>query len=185
VITIAAPHRGTPLADIALQDVQGPAQDAMNALLDLLGATISGTSDEDAHAAMTDLSAAGAADFARRHPDSPKVQYYSIAGRSGLTVADGDCAPDEDAPFVSRWTGSDPLDPILDASAVILDNALAGADAHDGLVPVASSRWGTFLGCVPADHMDEICQIAGDNPGTDFDCVGFYRDLVAWLATLE
>ncbi len=185
VVTIASPHRGTPLADIALEDAPGPTQDAINALLDLLGATIDGANatSMDAHAAMVDLSSRGAADFARRHPDARTVAYYSIAGRSGLTVADADCTPDLAAPFVTRWQGPDPLDPVLDASAVILDNALGGHDGHDGLVPVASSRWGSFLGCLPADHLDEICQIAGDTPGVgnDFDCVTFYRSLAAWL----
>jgi triacylglycerol lipase len=183
VVTIASPHRGTPLADIAVEDVQGPTQDAMNALLNLLGAAVSGSPDMDAQAAMRDLSTAGAADFAARHPDDPAVRYWSIAGRSGLTQADGDCTPDPNAPALLPWTDDDPLDPVLDAPAVILDDALDGADAHDGLVPVASARWGTFLGCVPADHMDEICQIAGDDPGTGnaFDCHAFYRDLAYWL----
>ena len=54
---------------------------------------------------------------------------------------------------------------------------------HDGLVPVASARHGTFLGCIPADHMDEVNQLAGDSPGpgNPFDAVQFYRDLAAWL----
>jgi triacylglycerol esterase/lipase EstA (alpha/beta hydrolase family) len=137
----------------------------------------------DAEAALTDLTTIGAAAFGARHPDAPGVAYYSLTGRSGLTAADGDCTADAAAPFM-RWTDDDPMDAVLDASALILDGALDHADAHDGLVPVASSRWGTFLGCVPADHLDEICQIAGDAPGLGnaFDCVTFYRELAAWLA---
>jgi hypothetical protein len=27
-------------------------------------------------------------------------------------------------------------------------------------VTVQSARWGTFIGCVPADHFDEVGQIA-------------------------
>ncbi len=184
LVTIAAPHRGTPLADIAVEDVDGPTEDAMHAILELLGAAISGApDDQDAEAALATLTTTGAAEFAARHPNAPEVAYYSIAGRSGLTRDDGDCAPDLAVPFVGRWDDPDPLDAILDASALILDGALDGADAHDGLVPVASSRWGTFLGCLPADHMDEICQIAGDapGPGNQFDCHAFYRALAAWL----
>ncbi len=185
VVTIASPHRGTPLADIAVEAVDGPAEDAMHAMLELLGAAISGSPDQDAEAALYDLSTEGAAAFAARHPDAPGVAYFSLTGQSGLTSGDGDCQPDAPAPFVTRWGAGDPMDVVLDASAVILDGALDGADAHDGLVPVASARWGTFLGCLPADHMDEICQIAGDTPGVgnDFDCVAFYRDLAFWLAT--
>lgn len=185
VVTIASPHRGTPLADIAIEAVDGPAEDAMHAMLELLGAAISGSPDQDAEAALVDLSTAGAAAFAARHPDAPGVAYFSLTGQSGLTTGDGDCQPDAPAPFVTRWTDPDPMDLVLDASALILDGALDGADAHDGLVPVASSRWGTFLGCLPADHFDQICQMAGDRPGlgNDFDCVAFYRDLAAWLGT--
>ena len=54
---------------------------------------------------------------------------------------------------------------------------------HDGLVTVESAKLGTFLGCIPADHMDEVNQLAGDPPGlgNPFDAVQFYRDLAAWL----
>jgi triacylglycerol esterase/lipase EstA (alpha/beta hydrolase family) len=70
----------------------------------------------------------------------------------------------------------------LTASAAIL-NSTKPVQTNDGLVPVASTRWGTFLGCIPADHLDEICQIAGDQPGgsNSFDCERFYRQLADWL----
>ncbi|MCE9580220.1 MAG: triacylglycerol lipase [Deltaproteobacteria bacterium] len=183
VVTIAAPHRGTPIADIAAEDLQGPTKQAVDALLNLIGAVVSGQPDHDAEAALVTLSAKGAAAFSAAYPDRAGVAYFSIAGRSGLTRADGDCTPDAIVPFVGQLPNDDALDPLLDASAVILDNALAGHDAHDGLVPVASARWGTFLGCIPADHLDQFCQIAGDSPGPGnaFDCRGFYRAIAAWL----
>lgn len=43
------------------------------------------------------------------------------------------------------------------------DDAYEGA--NDGLVPVASGMWGEFLGILPADHADEIGQIAGATQG--------------------
>jgi len=51
-------------------------------------------------------------------------------------------------------------------------------------VPVASARYGTFLGCVPADHLDEIGQIGGIGPGAGnpFDHVLLYRQIADWLA---
>ena len=55
----------------------------------------------------------------------------------------------------------DPLAAMLDSTALIISPSLLAPVAHDGLVPVQSAKWGTFLGCVPADHLDEIGQIAG------------------------
>ena len=53
------------------------------------------------------------------------------------------------------------------------------APANDGMVAVYSAKWGTFLGCIPADHWDEQCQSGSQS----FDCLGFYRDLAGWLFT--
>ena len=40
-----------------------------------------------------------------------------------------------------------------------------------------------FLGCIPADHLDEIGQLLGDDPGllNDFDYLGSYADLVQFV----
>ena len=58
-------------------------------------------------------------------------------------------------------------------------NSLQPRPVHDGVVTVTSARHGTFLGCVPADHMDEVNQLVGDSPGlgNDFDD-GTYIDNV-------
>jgi triacylglycerol lipase len=185
IVTIAAPHRGDAVADIALGDVPGPAVDAVAALLDLFGAAIdNGAPDMNAMAAFHTLSTAGAADFTRRHPDDPRVAYYSIAGRSNLSLGDDACASATEAPFVARWDGFvDPVSPLLSATASLLNGSAPVPPANDGLVTVASARWGTFLGCIPADHLDEIGQIGGPPPGqgNPFDRVLFYRELVAWL----
>ena len=49
--------------------------------------------------------------------------------------------------------------------------------------PVKSGRWGEFWGCVPADHLDEIGQLFGDDPGVgnDWKYLDFYTSLVATL----
>ena len=56
-------------------------------------------------------------------------------------------------------------------------------DANDGLVTVQSARWGTFLGCVPADHLDEVGQIAHLLPDliSGFDHKQLYRRIVDTL----
>jgi triacylglycerol lipase len=52
---------------------------------------------------------------------------------------------------------------------------------NDGLVTVASARWGTFLQCVPADHLKEVGQIAqnGADPLSGFDHLAFFRAVVS------
>ena len=62
------------------------------------------------------------------------------------------------------------------------DDAFGGA--NDGLVPVSSSQWGEFLGILPADHWDEVGQLADRRTGP-FDHIGFYRDESRRLRQLE
>jgi triacylglycerol lipase len=52
------------------------------------------------------------------------------------------------------------------------------------MATVESAMWGTFRGCIPADHLDEVGQIRHDAPDavTGFDHVQFYRDLAHDLA---
>lgn len=68
---------------------------------------------------------------------------------------------------------------------------MAGFVAHgaelrpnDGMVTVASAKWGRFQGCIPADHLGEVGQVkrGGADPNTGFDAVRFYRNLAFDLA---
>jgi triacylglycerol lipase len=185
VVSLAAPHRGDAVADVALGQLPGPAQDAIELFLNLYGVTLhNGMLDESSHAALYQVSSAGAAEFNQKYPDAPDVAYYSISGRSNNSRGEDSCATASAAPFVSRWDDQvDPVDPIFLARTAILEGSATPKPAHDGLVTVASAKWGTFLGCIPADHLDEVCQIAGDSPGPGnaFDCVLFHRQLADWL----
>jgi triacylglycerol lipase len=51
------------------------------------------------------------------------------------------------------------------------------------MVTVRSAKWGRFMGCVPADHFDEVGQIAQTMPVREsgFDHLAFYRSIVATL----
>ncbi|HEY3807227.1 MAG TPA: alpha/beta fold hydrolase [Kofleriaceae bacterium] len=173
VITIATPHRGSPVADVALGLAPGDAQAALDAIADLFG--LSGTSFEGA---LQDLSTAGAAAFNAATPDAPNVMYWSVAGRSNQITAD-DCPPS--STITSAWDNSvDTMDPVLSPVDAILAAAVAPATpVQDGLVTLDSAQWGRFLGCVPADHFDEVCQIAGESPGigNDFACLQLYENL--------
>ena len=87
-------------------------------------------------------------------------------------------------PFISRYDSYvSSLNPLLAAPAAIINGSFTPAPTNDGLVTVASAKWGVFLGCVPADHLAEIGQIGGQlpDPGNPFDHVLFYRQLANWL----
>jgi triacylglycerol lipase len=189
VTTISTPHRGTPIADIAMGKIPGPVQKALEAFLNALGLTIqavdgNSSTAQNARGALSLMTADGTADFTRRFPDDPRVRYFSIAGRSNGARGDYSCATPTEAPFVGRWnTYVDPINPLLSLTGTILNNDLSPPPANDGLVPVGSAKWGTFLGCIPADHLDEMCQIAGQSPGSGnpFDCHTFYTQLADYL----
>ena len=87
-----------------------------------------------------------------------------------------------EAPFIGKWDlVNTPINPLLSATAGILNGQRSPAPTNDGMVTVASAKWGTFLGCVPADHLSEVCQIGGQSSGSSFDCVVMFRDLANWL----
>ncbi len=186
IVTVAAPHRGSPVADVATGLLPGNSTIALDVLANLFGAPTSGSSSSF-QGAMVALSSAGATQFNALVPDVPGMPYYSIAGRSNLAHADA--CPPAAADFMATWDGSvDPIKAELLPVAAILDAAVSPATpTHDGLVTVESAKWGTFLGCVPADHFDEVCQVAGQSPGlyNDFDCLGFWRGLERYLRSHE
>jgi triacylglycerol lipase len=54
---------------------------------------------------------------------------------------------------------------------------------NDGLVPVTSAKWGSFMECVPADHLKEVGMLFqnGADPVSGFDHLLFFRSVVARL----
>ncbi len=85
-------------------------------------------------------------------PDSPEVSYFSYGG-NGLFI----------------------MNPLMLASAPVI---FLFEGVNDGLCSVASSRWGTVLGTLNADHLDEIGQVIGI---TEFDYRSFYLDHAKFL----
>jgi triacylglycerol lipase len=183
VTSIGTPHRGTAVADVVLGVLPGPAEDVVAAIANLYGAAMGQRSDMRSQ--LVQLSTAGADAFNAVETDAPGVAYYSIAGRTRLAPAGTACDATDSPPFVKRWSSAvDPTDPVMYAPSVVMDQQGA---PHDGLVSVPSARWGRFLGCIPADHADEICQILNDPAGigNSFDCHLFYQELAGWLHATE
>lgn len=197
VVTLSTSHGGSLVSDMALGLLANPFGEAfVSALADLLGPVVYDRYDEnsDVFQALHESSRPGMTEFNATYVDSPEVDYFSIAGRSDLTGSGVEACATEDAPqFVTRWTDDrDPIDPAL----ALLEDAIDGnplgtfpnVHPNDGMIRVADARWGTFLGCVPADHLDQVGQLFGDDPGcnlftgcNEFDHLELYADLADWL----
>lgn len=181
--TVSTPHQGTVVADVGLGTVQvaGFTADTLNTLLlAVQGLTSNQSGNPNIKANLGQLSTSTMRAFNAANPDDARVRYYSVAGRSNLAAGSRDCAG-------SVWpnpSGLDILDPLLSVPASVFPffDPPFQPTPNDGLVSVPSARWGRFLGCVPADHFDEVGQIADSLP----DLVsGFsHRDLYRQLATL-
>lgn len=155
VITIGTPHRGTPFTDVALGLLPGPAEQALVFVFNFLGAAQAQQSDVEASLyTLSETYMQG--EFNLTYLDDPRVEYRSWMGET--CVGGIGCL--------------DVLDPLLVFSHEII-YPLAGP--NDGLVPEASAKWGEYLGLVPADHIDEIGQIAGVT-SLAYDHVTFFRD---------
>jgi len=184
VVLVGGTNRGDYVADAALGLTQSSVGDALGALIALFGSVVldpAGNPDSDFKAAIAQMSTAGATAFNAKYPDDPDVAYFSIAGRSNF-AGDYDCGSQTEAPFIEKWDPvRAPIDPLLAATEGIINGAGSPPPTNDGLVTVASAKWGTFLGCVPASHLGEVCQIGGQSSGSSYDCVTMYRDIAAWL----
>ena len=182
VVTLGTPHRGSPVADVASGLLPGDAAAALSALANLFGAAQAGSTSSFAGALST-LTTSGAAAFNAATPDVPGIPYMSVAGRSGLVSASA-CPPS--TPLTATWDSSvDAYEPLIAPVAAILATAaLPETPVQDGLVTVDSAQWGEFLGCIPTDHLQEVCQIAGapDGIGNSFDCLEFFGDLESLLS---
>jgi pimeloyl-ACP methyl ester carboxylesterase len=108
--------------------------------------------------------------FNPAYPDAPGVPYFSWSARS-CGALDFDC---------QRAQGGEVVDALLTVFHASL--SLRVGD-NDGFVPTASMVWGEHLGVLPADHLDEIGQIADPAfVGDPFDHRAFYRSEAERLA---
>jgi triacylglycerol lipase len=185
VVMVAGVNRGDYVADVAAGIIQGPTADAVQLLLTLFGDGVldpGGNPNTDAKAAIAQLTTPGCDAFNAKYPDDPNVAYFSIAGRSQNGGGDIDCGGAREAPFIGKWDQvTSPVNALLSGTATLINGSSSPAPTNDGLVTVASAKWGTFLGCVPADHLSEVCQIGGQSSGSSYDCVTMYRDIADWL----
>jgi len=187
VISLQAPHYGTPIADIALELVQDPNMAAVvDLFVQLLGAPIYDEIGQQTSVTqgLWQFSEDGWKAFNAKYVDQAGVYYASVAGRTDYHSGGSDCVTSTAPPWISDYDNElDPVDPLFDISEMILDGGIGNPYPNDGLLRVKDAKWGVFLGCLPADHLDLIGQLFGDQPGlfNDFDYKQFYVDLVGHI----
>jgi len=171
--TMSTPHRGSPLADVALGLTDGDQAAALDALVQWLGQV-----DPDAlDRALHDLSETYAPVFNAANPDAAGVRYQSYAG---FSTPDGIDNPNAAA----ACTGAPVPEPDKMRALLVLPATIVAHGTerrpNDGVVNVSSSTWTGFQGCIPADHLDETTI---RQPGeTGLDTPAFYKALVTRLA---
>ncbi len=189
VLTIATPHYGTPIGDVATGVVSpdGAAADVLDWFVKQAAGVLWSAAGDDTSVmrSFEQFAQPGIQAFNAKYTDSPSVPYFSITGRSGDHLGNEDCKPDERVAFVEDYNGrKDPIDALFVIPESYLDGEFLGkGDPNDGLVRARDARWGTFLGCVPADHLDEVGHLVGDKPGlfNDWEYKDFYVDLVKFI----
>ena len=150
LVTLATPHRGSPVADLLLGAAGSGAVAAADVLLGELGWSLDGARE------VTVQYMNGT--FNPTVPDLPGVTYWSYSGRA---------AP------LAQGRGNGWLHGALLPTWGLLE---ALHQPSDGVVPEASAHWGEFQGAIPADHLGEVGQPLGATPV--FDHRAFYRALL-------
>ncbi len=178
--TISSPHRGTAIADRVLGFIPGGLDGTVNAALRVLKIDVAAV---NVRAALTAMSERNMVEFNRANPDDSRVMYQSWAGVSSPTgvASTVDLSPCDGKLLIHPNT-MDRLSPLLPSLVwnIVGHNK---RDANDGVATVTSAKWGTFRGCIPADHMDEVGRIAHTfDRATGFDHLRFYRTMAFDLA---
>ncbi len=137
--------------------------------------------------ALEALASASAPAFDRANPDQPGVSYQSWAGvRRAVGGHRGASAREELLRACDGVYFGDPARADFMAPSLVGGSLAVGRDDtfQDGMVTVASAKWGTVRGCFPADHLDEVGQPkkSGPNMWTGFDHLAFHRVLASDLA---
>ncbi|MCD2513285.1 esterase/lipase family protein [Comamonas endophytica] len=170
VTAIAAPNRGSRLADIVRNATppgsvsESVAKGAARALVGLIGLFSGGERlPQMPAAALNSFTTAGIADFNRRFP-----QGVPSGCGHGEELVDG-------VRYYS-WTGTRLLTNPLDPSDLPLSLlGLVFDEPNDGLVTACSARLGTHLGDYPHNHLDQINQMLGLRGWFSVDPVALYR----------
>ena len=187
--TVASPHRGTAIADAALRFVprdENAMGKALNGMLDLFGRMMTDdalANDSDLRAALESISEKYVNEtFNREVKDDPRVTYLSYASVSNIMGIPNPKDDDLCEGTFKPKNGRDRMNALLVPIAPIVAHGWK-LDPNDGMATVASAKWGKFLGCLAADHVDQVGQPRHDTPNKHggFDHFDFYRRLASRL----
>lgn len=179
VTTIATPHRGTPLSDATLGLLTALPKSEIDALTDVFLELLQKSvyevrTDPSLRQQLVGLSQDHMKTvFNPKYVDDPRVKYSSYAGRTNLQSGRWDC----DAVYPNDPSALDLVNPLFAPTAPLLAGPFNRS--NDGLVTVESARWGTFMQCVPADHLKEIGVLSPTQKQlSGFNHLTFFRTIV-------
>jgi triacylglycerol lipase len=132
--------------------------------------------EPDLRAAFTSLAEATADRFNAENPDDTRVRYESWSGLSnvaGIPNPQDVSACENKLGLFPSATARHRMHVVLKTIAFVVAHATS-LRPNDGLVQVASAKWGNFRGCVPADHIDEVGALS--TSWSPFDHVRFVRN---------
>ena len=161
VLTVATPHYGTSIADLAtgVFDAFSVDTNTLNSIVSALAGLV-GLEGADLIGQTEGFSTAAMEAFNEEVLDLPEVYYSSWSGRSCGNTELG-CQNENEG---------ERIDPLLNPTYQFLKQAEGD---NDGIVGVDSGKWGEWQGTIPADHFDEVGQIADGNNAA-FDHKAFY-----------
>lgn len=128
--TLSTPHRGSPVADIVEDVIPSWLMPFVANVIEALTRLVWSGNQQEGIDAMNALTTSGLANFNAYTPNASGVKYYSWAAK--MTWADPVQHPLMWLTHPACWAGGV-------ASAV-------HSSSCDGLVPVSSSKWGTYKG---------------------------------------
>lgn len=192
VVTLGTPHGGTPLSDLTPSPLKkASVQAVVDELVRLVGAPLwDELSKESALSKPLALfTKEGIAKFNAEITDRPGVSYFSIAGRTALQSGGDDCQAPNAPKFISEFNATlDLTNPLLKSAELYVGKSPWAPIVSDAFVRVNDGKWGTFLGCIPADHLDQVGQLIGEPAGSlwgkRFDHEAFFQDLVRYLRSV-
>ena len=157
--TVSTPHRGSPIADLLVgpePSILDPRALSYRVLRDL-------AQELGIEAgALGELTSGFTRDFNLHQHDVPHVRYFSYAGvgKESFIL--------KPAHIYCEFVGTTPE-----------------ARANDGLVPLASARWGEFIDPIwPTDHLGEVgYNLSSPTLASSFDHLAAYRGIVDRVPT--
>jgi triacylglycerol lipase len=194
ITTVGTPHRGTRVADQLLGFFAGGTWGkAQNDFATWVGDWFSERTagDSQVEAALRQIAEQQAPTFNAEISDAQGVYYQSFAGFSrtmGETNAEHErklhevCKTTEGADGVAGFGSHDYTALTLAPLAAVAGGA--SAEPNDGLVTVASARWGNFRGCIAGDHQEQLGQrnLPNVNVRSGLDIAWFYANVASDLA---